>query len=166
MFYGNWSYSTYRADGQRVRRKVNGKDPWQIYGIEGELVAEYDANAATNSAQLKEYGYRNGQLLVTVDQVNRFGQTRDTIKRASPTTPASKPVNGTNGSLWDGYASATTDSAPNAEGNQVLTWDDFSSIIDPWSKGGHTTLTNADLMCRRYNSKKGNGFPRFKRKAA
>ncbi len=107
--YGNWSYYTYNADGQRVRRRVNGKDTWQIYGMDGELVAEYDANAATNSAPLKEYGYRNGQLLVTADQVNlALGKPATQSSTHHPTTPASKAVDGnTNGALWDGYASAT-----------------------------------------------------------
>ena len=59
-----WQEYAYNADGQRVRRKVDGQETWQIYGIEGELVAEYAANGAAGSPQ-KEYGYRNGQLLVT-----------------------------------------------------------------------------------------------------
>ena len=33
--------------------------------MEGELLAEYAANTAAGSPQ-KEYGYRNGQLLITV----------------------------------------------------------------------------------------------------
>src|SRR6185295_11800829 len=39
---------------------------WQIYGIDGELVAEYAANGAVGTPQ-KEYGYRDGQLLVTAE---------------------------------------------------------------------------------------------------
>ena len=58
-------FYTYNADGQRVRRKVDGVETWQIYGMDGELLAEYAANGATASPQ-KEYGYRNGQLLVEV----------------------------------------------------------------------------------------------------
>ncbi len=57
------SYS-YNADGQRVRRKVNGVETWQVYGFTGELLAEYAANGAPASPQ-KEYGYRNGRLLIT-----------------------------------------------------------------------------------------------------
>ena len=57
---------TYNADGQRVRRKVNGVETWQVYGLDGELLAEYAANAALVSPQ-KEYGYRNGQLLITAE---------------------------------------------------------------------------------------------------
>jgi len=45
----SWSYYSYNANGQRIRRKVNNQETWQIYGIDGEL----------------EYGYRNAQLLVT-----------------------------------------------------------------------------------------------------
>ncbi len=61
--YGT-SYYTYDADGHRTRRKINGQETWQIYGFEGELLAEYPANGAAGVPQ-KEYGYRNGQLLVT-----------------------------------------------------------------------------------------------------
>ena len=59
-----WQVYTYNADGQRARRKVNGIETWQIYGMDGDLLAEYAANAAAASPQ-KEYGYRNGQLLIT-----------------------------------------------------------------------------------------------------
>jgi RHS repeat-associated protein len=55
---------TYNANGQRVRRKVNGGETWQVYGFDGELLAEYAANASYLTPQ-KEYGYRNGQLLIT-----------------------------------------------------------------------------------------------------
>jgi RHS repeat-associated protein len=55
---------TYNADGQRVRRTVSGVEKWQVYGIGGEMVAEYSANGAILD---KEYGYRNGQLLVTAE---------------------------------------------------------------------------------------------------
>jgi RHS repeat-associated protein len=65
--YVSGSYS-YNADGQRVRRKVGSVETWQVYGIDGELLAEYAANAAAASPQ-KEYGYRNGQLLITAEAV-------------------------------------------------------------------------------------------------
>src|SRR5438093_77951 len=50
--------------GGPVRRKVASNETWQVYGMDGELLAEYAANAAVFVPQ-KEYGYRNGQLLVT-----------------------------------------------------------------------------------------------------
>ncbi|HKB66328.1 MAG TPA: RHS repeat-associated core domain-containing protein [Pyrinomonadaceae bacterium] len=67
------SYS-YNADGQRVRRTAGGQPlavtTWQVYGIGGELLAEYAANAPSTTPQ-KEYGYRNGQLLITVEAPTR-----------------------------------------------------------------------------------------------
>ena len=59
-----WQTYTYDGNGQRVRRNVYGVETWQVYGMGGELVAEYPANGSPASPQ-KEYGYRNGQLLLT-----------------------------------------------------------------------------------------------------
>jgi len=62
---GQLSSYTYDADGRRVRRKVGVQtEVWQVYSMNGELLAEYAANAAATSPQI-EYGYRNGELLVT-----------------------------------------------------------------------------------------------------
>jgi len=58
------SVYTYSGDGQRVRRTLSGSETWQVYGMGGELLAEYAANAATFVPH-EEYGYRNGQLLIT-----------------------------------------------------------------------------------------------------
>jgi len=55
---------TYDADGKRIKRKVDGVETWQVYGFEGELLAEYAASGTANSPQ-KEYGYRNGQMLIS-----------------------------------------------------------------------------------------------------
>jgi RHS repeat-associated protein len=64
-YTGQMSRYTYNADGQRTRRQVAGsQEEWQIYGFDGELVAEYRASTPASSPE-KEYGYRNGQLLVT-----------------------------------------------------------------------------------------------------
>jgi YD repeat-containing protein len=65
-------YYKYSGGGQRVRRIVNGVETWQVYGLEGELLAEYAQNAAPASPQ-KEYGYRNGQLLVEVTAGTGWG---------------------------------------------------------------------------------------------
>ena len=71
---GQWQTYTYNAGGQRVRRKVNGVETWQVYGFDGELLAEYAANGAVANPQ-KEYGYRNGQLLIVVRRWwNQLGQ--------------------------------------------------------------------------------------------
>ena len=63
---GLGSSYTYNADGMRVKRIIGGVETWQIYGIEGELLAEYAAGAASSAPQ-KEYGYRGGQLLLVWD---------------------------------------------------------------------------------------------------
>jgi RHS repeat-associated protein len=59
---------TYDADGHRTRRSRNndGEIWWQVFGIGGELVAEYQLVSGTPTMK-KEYGYRNGQLLVIAE---------------------------------------------------------------------------------------------------
>ena len=69
---GQTNYYFYDASGKRVRRIVNGtqsttaNETWQVYGFDGELVAEYAYNGAVSSP-VKEYGYRGGQMLVVFD---------------------------------------------------------------------------------------------------
>jgi RHS repeat-associated protein len=60
---GNYVYN---ADGKRVRRITSGGEIWHVYGCGGELLAEYAANDAIGAPR-KEYGYRNGQLLVIAE---------------------------------------------------------------------------------------------------
>ena len=60
---GVWAYYTYNADGQLTRRKSSNQETWQVYGFEGELLAEYPVNGPVASPQ-KEYGYRNGQVFI------------------------------------------------------------------------------------------------------
>src|SRR5712692_6897377 len=62
---------SYDGDGHRVKRSVpvagqpSPVETWQVYGLGGELIAEYAQNGSASSPQ-KEYGYRNGQLRVTI----------------------------------------------------------------------------------------------------
>jgi RHS repeat-associated protein len=64
-YTGQTSRYTYDADGRRVRVQVaSSQETWHVYGFDNELLAEYPAMASA-SAPEKEYGYRNGQLLVT-----------------------------------------------------------------------------------------------------
>src|SRR5260370_9154585 len=60
---GQWQGYTYDGNGQRVRRNAYGTETWQVYGLGGELLAEYAHNGAASTPQ-EEYGYRNGQLLI------------------------------------------------------------------------------------------------------
>jgi RHS repeat-associated protein len=55
----------YDGEGQRVRRFSGTQETWQVYGIGGGLLAEYTSTSPTTVQ--KEYGYRNGQLLVVWD---------------------------------------------------------------------------------------------------
>ena len=59
----------YDPDGKRVRRIINGVETWMVYGMGGELIAEYALNANATTPQ-KEYGYRGGQLLIIADSSN------------------------------------------------------------------------------------------------
>lgn len=60
---GRWQTYSYDGDGRRVKRNVGGVETWQVYGLGGELIAEYAQNGPASTPQ-KEYGYRNGQLLI------------------------------------------------------------------------------------------------------
>lgn len=57
----------YDGNGRRVRRYLsNGTEEWwQVYGIDGELLAEYRVvGGEPETTPEKEYGYHNGQVLV------------------------------------------------------------------------------------------------------
>jgi len=67
----------YDGSGQRVKRTVDGVTTWQVYGLGNELLAEYADNGSAASPQ-KEYGYRNGELLVTASAASRVNFARST----------------------------------------------------------------------------------------
>jgi hypothetical protein len=72
-------------------------------------LAEYPQNATPTQPQ-KEYGYRNGELLITATPgLNiALGKPATQIDDHAPTTGAAKAVDGdTNGALWENYASGT-----------------------------------------------------------
>jgi hypothetical protein len=64
----HWRADSLNGDLYNLRTKhgVAGSQTYRtgFYGPGSELVAEYAASGSANSPQ-KEYGYRNGQLLVT-----------------------------------------------------------------------------------------------------
>jgi RHS repeat-associated protein len=72
--WGNnqWQEYGYDGDGRRVKRIVDGTETWQVYGLNGELLAEYAANGSSSNPQ-KEYGYRNGHLLITATVTAGWG---------------------------------------------------------------------------------------------
>jgi RHS repeat-associated protein len=62
--YAQTSTYTYDADGHRVRRRIaGGTEQWEVYGISGSLLCEYSPGASP-STPLKEFAYRNGELIV------------------------------------------------------------------------------------------------------
>lgn len=65
---------TYDADGRRTRRQVGSQRYWQVYGLGGELVAEYSyavSKTGTVTATLqKEYGYRGGEMLIVAENLS------------------------------------------------------------------------------------------------
>jgi RHS repeat-associated protein len=62
---GGTNKYVYDADGKRVRRQVGSAQYWQVYGIGGELVAEYQWNGTTATLQ-KEYGY-GGEVSIVAE---------------------------------------------------------------------------------------------------
>lgn len=61
---GQWQYYYYDGEGRRIKRKINSVETTQILGLGGELLAEYPLNGDPLHPQI-EYGYRNGELLIT-----------------------------------------------------------------------------------------------------
>lgn len=58
---------TYDAEGHRTRRNpATSGEVWQVFGMDGEPLAEYAPNAAPTSPQ-KEFGYRGGSVVVTAE---------------------------------------------------------------------------------------------------
>ncbi len=67
---------TYDASGHRVKRKIGTVENGQVYGMDGELLAEYPSGAAPY-LPATEYGYRGGELLTSISsgdtlRLNRF----------------------------------------------------------------------------------------------
>ncbi len=91
---------TYDADGRRVRRSTPTSNVWQVYGMDGDLLAEYAANAVPSTPQ-KEYGYRNGELLIAAQSAT--AKLPVTATTASATTGSSTPamaVDGNETTSW------------------------------------------------------------------
>jgi RHS repeat-associated protein len=99
---GGLNKYVYDSDGRRVRRQVGAQQFWQVYGIDGELLAEYEWNGTTASLR-KEYGYRDGQLLVIGESPSSgnlaLGKTA-TQSSTGYSSPASRAVDGNTDGNW------------------------------------------------------------------
>ena len=113
-FAGSSTY-TYNANAQRVRRKIGDQETWQIYGIDGELVAEYAANGAVGTPQ-KEYGYRDEQLLITAALSGLKGNWK--FDENTGATTADSSGNNNTGTLSSGatWTTGQSGSAVNLDG--------------------------------------------------
>ena len=144
---------TYDGDGHRVGRTSGGIETWQVYGLGGELLAEYAENSHEDSPQ-KEYGYRNGQLLITATPGT--SGTRTNVALAANGATASAPsqygagwgasaaINGDRkGAHWgsdpatgSGWNSATTGAAwleVNFNGSQTIDEIDLFGVQDSYA---------------------------------
>jgi RHS repeat-associated protein len=105
-----------------VRRKVGSNETWQIYGINGELVAEYAPSAAATSPQ-KEYGYRNGQLLITADApTTQTGQTQNVEwTSAVGVSVSGNSLTKTAATVWGNAGAASTQTLTSGDGYVEMT---------------------------------------------
>src|SRR5207247_6238066 len=103
----------YDSDGHRVRRNVNGTETWQVYGLGGELLAEYVATNPNPANPQKEYGYRNGELLITADAPASPGELTNFALSTNGATA-------TGSSTYSGYP-LTADQAINGD-RKGLNW--------------------------------------------
>ena len=126
-----WQYYKYSGSGLRVRRIVNGVEVWQVYGLGGALLAEYQANGAAANPQM-EYGYRNGQLLVTAEPASlsnvALAAAGATVSSSSTLSPyaASNVIDGSRQAVnWTVWLDNTFNSFPdwlevNFNGNKTI----------------------------------------------
>jgi RHS repeat-associated protein len=118
-FSGQTSRYTYDADGNRTRRQVaSSQEEWQIYGMDKELLAEYQASSAA-SAPEKEYGYRNGELLISASgRFNVALAANGAVATASTTATgsgfsATYAINGNYRGPWGNSVEGWNDNTPN-----------------------------------------------------
>jgi RHS repeat-associated protein len=154
---------TYDADGRRVKRNVGaGGEVWQVYGVGGELLAEYAANAAPTSPQ-REYGYRGGELLVTADAgVAPSAPAVGNAGFEAPAVGGGSFQYGPSGTTWtmvngagvSGNSSAFTSGNPAApEGSQVA----FLQVTGSISQQVSGFQPGATYRVRFYAAQRGNG---------
>lgn len=118
----------YDAGGQRIKRTVDGTETWQVYGLGGELLVEYPVNGDPDSPQ-KEYGYRNGQLLITAEP----GTGQQSTENVSWTNVVGVAVNGNSltkratGDVWGNAGASSTQSLSSGDGYVEFTASETSS---------------------------------------
>jgi RHS repeat-associated protein len=140
--FGGSSTYTYNANEQRVRRKINNQETWDIYGIDGQLVAEYAANGALSAPQ-KEYGYRNGELLITAE-----APVTNRTNVALPANGGSATASSYLGAPYNYYASYVNDGQRTAANGNIWLDNTYQSFPD-WVQidfNGTKTINEIDVV--------------------
>lgn len=150
-----WQTYVYDADGKRIKTNVNGSETWDVYGLSGELIAEYSA-AGSPSSPNKEYGYRNGELLVVLaGRRNVALAANGGVATASSTATAngfspSFAINGNNRGPWGNYLEGWNDNTPNSvpdwiqidfAGSKTINEIDVFSLHDNYTQQNTPTET-------------------------
>ena len=114
---GQTSRYTYDADGRRVRRTVgSSQEQWQVYGFDGELLAEYAASVAAAPPQ-KEYGYRDGQLLIVAEAGGGGSSSQNvTWTNAVGVSVAANNLTKTAGDDWSNARASSTQAINSGNG--------------------------------------------------
>lgn len=149
---------TYDGAGRRVRRFAGGQEWWYVYGVGGELVAEYGAGFIGSAVQ-QEYGYRGGELLVTAtpngsqglqaQYYNSLNFTNPALTRTDPTVNfewhAASPGPGVNADIytarWTGYVTprySQTYTFYTQTDDGVRLWVNDQLVVDKWIDQGWT----------------------------
>ncbi len=154
-YTGQTSRYSYDADGRRTRRLIAGSQQlWQVYGFDNELLAEYRATVPAVGPE-KEYGYRNGQLLVTATgRLNVAAAANGAVATASSahtccgfsTTGA---INGNFRGPWgqgEGWNDATENVVPDwiqvdFAGSKTIDEINVFSLHDNYTQENNPTLT-------------------------
>ena len=141
-----WQTYTYDGDGKRVIRQVNGVTTWQIYGIGEELLAEYALAAAPASPQ-KEYGYRNGQLLISTTGA---GGGSPTSQNVVWTNTAGVSVSGNSltknvATAWGNSGASSTQSITSGDGYVEFTPSTLGTLRAIGLSKGDSNQTQTDI---------------------
>ncbi len=153
---GQTSRYFYDAHGQRVRRQVaSSQEMWQIYGIDGELVAEYRATTPTSGPE-KEYGYRDGELLISATgRYNVALASNGAVATASTTATGSGfsttgAINGNFRGPWGNSLEGWNDNTPNSvpdwiqvdfAGSKTIDEINVFSLHDNYTQENNPTLS-------------------------
>lgn len=147
--WGNNQWQTYVYDGEgaRIKRVVNGTETWQVHGLGGELVAEY-APVATPSLPKKEYGYRNGALLITADAASGSGGSGPqpvTWTNAVGVAANSNNLTKTAAEGWGNAGAASTQTIASGDGYVELTASETNTYRMLGLSNGNTNENYVDI---------------------